>query len=157
MLNAADPDAVLGDYLELVELLGVVSENVLEPANLGRDVLVSQTKEDDPCVRKPLPDDQLAEISIIGDQDALLPVSDAQDLGIFDGAGVVSDNRSDIMPEALKVGCERQVSAFIQQEPHRLGGGEATWCSGLGLAFLPLITRSAYSKLALTSSSVNLG
>ena len=60
-----------------IELRGVVSEDVREPLDLDSQLrILAKTKMQHPEVGLPSGEDQLSEVAVIGNQDALLAVSD---------------------------------------------------------------------------------
>jgi len=89
--DGAHTDATWRDYKESIEAVRVSPKQASESRYLllsGRGQ--SEAEVDDSRVRKDLPEDELAKIAVVGDQNALLMSRDGQDFGIWKPRSVVS-------------------------------------------------------------------
>ncbi len=111
----------------------MVSEDVVQ--SLDRHVerhVVTEAQVDDALVRLALTENELAEVAIVGDQDAPLGVSETQHLGVRQARRVLATDPDRIVATTLEVGDQTRVAALIQQESQERAAGAlaASWCRG---------------------------
>jgi hypothetical protein len=74
--GAPSAHAALSDHKELIKAIGVLAQHALQPCSLDWDRLFPQSEQDDTGVGKSFPDDEFAEVLIVGDEDTLLSVGE---------------------------------------------------------------------------------
>src|SRR2546427_3690139 len=104
-----------------------------------------------------LTENQLAEVSIIGEQNTLLTDSQCQHRMIFQSVRRVIANSGHIIASLLQEGIQTILHTFIKQKFHTW----AWWCScgfcSRGYTSSPSTSACAYARQALTSSWVSRG
>jgi len=102
---AANPHSMVGDDEELIQTIGILAEDVVEPTDFAFQRFLTETNQDDATVGSVLPEYQLSEVPVIGDQDAPLSGRDGQNVIIGEGIGIVVGNGRDVVPHCSKVDC----------------------------------------------------
>lgn len=90
---------------------------MIEPGNLDRQRLVPKAKEDDAAMREAATKDELAEVSVIRDADAVLSDGNSQHIFINEGGRVLVSNGRSVMTARSKMVAQRQVGALVEEEP----------------------------------------
>ncbi len=103
-------------------------------------------------MRLSIAEDEIAEILVVGQDDAPLGKRDRQDFAVIQRVGMVAPADGDVVPLVLEECREAERETFVKEKPHS-GVGAATSC-GFGIASTSLC---ANAKHALTSSIVSLG
>lgn len=93
--------------------MGVMGQDVGKPINPGIKETRAKSQVDDAGVRTTLPDHQLAEVSVIRDQDAPLTPGDVKHHIIGKPWLIILGNESDIMAERVKVASQAGIRALI--------------------------------------------
>ncbi len=65
-------------------------------------------------------DDEFAEVAIEGDQDALFPLRDLQNVWVSQSGRVISRRGHDVMTETSELGGQAQICTLVNQELHTL-------------------------------------
>jgi hypothetical protein len=90
-----------------------VSQDVIKPLDLQRKLsVVTEPKEDDPGMGELHPNNELPEVQIGGDEDALLCVGNGEDPSIGQPLGVLFADPDRIMAKRSKVWDQASVSAL---------------------------------------------
>lgn len=76
-------------------------------------------------MRETLPKDELAEVTVSGDEDTMLTASKGQNLLIGEAAWILARDCSYIVVLADQMGNQAKVGALVKEEPHT-GGGTLT-------------------------------
>ena len=63
-------------------------------------------------------EDQLPEVSIFSDEDALFSRSDGKHLVIWERGRVIKSDDRNIVAEPSKIRCKATVSTLVKEEPH---------------------------------------
>ncbi len=101
----------------------MVDQNLAQPVDLlSRRRIEGQSKIDNPMMRDLVQEDELTKVAIVGDEDALLGMSDAQHFTVRESVGIVVGNGSYVVPFVLEKRSDLELSALIQQESHALRG-----------------------------------
>ncbi len=118
---------------ELVKLIDMVSENVVQPFDCQSERHVgSETQVDHTHVRASFPDDEFTKVTIVGDQDAILGVGDAQNIDIGQPRRMLATDSNRVVAETLKMWDQASVAALIEQKSHAPNDDAlvANWRSG---------------------------
>src|SRR5947209_13104680 len=103
----------------MIETITVVFENILEPADFGGEFSIFPQPEIDYArLRLLVAEDKFAKITIIRNEDAMLPVRDGENLGVANAAGVVVANTPRIVALRDEIWDQACIGTLIQQEPH---------------------------------------
>ena len=90
--------ALLRDHEELVQFVAMDSEHLVQSGDL---VIGSrgqaEPKVDHASVRQTAAEDQLTEVTVIGDDDPLLAMGNPEDLRISQGMGIIVGNGGNVM------------------------------------------------------------
>ena len=98
--SPAHPDAVLGDDQELVQIVGVVTEQESETGHLQGELGASaETEQDHPDVWLAMAKDQLAEITVVGDKHASFGMGKGKDLDVGEAGRIVGHQPGDVVAE----------------------------------------------------------
>lgn len=125
-----------------VEHVGVVLEHMGDAILLDPQIRVlTEAEVDHAAVRLSSSEDQLAEVPVVRDEDALLAPCDSEQILIFQAGGMISGDCRDIVIQGTKPGSKASVCALIQQESHAVAGTESASRAS-----------RAYSRAACTSS-----
>lgn len=83
----------------------------------------AESEQDDPGMRLSLANNELSEISVIGDDNSVLSNSDGKDVDVSEGSRVVLTDGRNIMPQSTKEGCKVVIRALVKQKSptYRLG------------------------------------
>lgn len=135
------------DHEKLIELVGVVSENVVQPfdRHSNRNV-VAKAQVDHSRVRLALTKDEFAKVAVIGDQDAPLGVREAQHFSVRQAWRMLAADADRVVAEKLKMRDQASVTALVEQESH-VPSADAlavNWRSGRR----PIILACAYDSAA---------
>ena len=103
-------------------------------------------------MRLPVTEDQLSEVTVVGDEDAALTMGDGEDVGVLNGPRVLVRYRRNVMSPSREKVREAMVGALVEQESHATVAG----CRGNRRRYFPT-TACAYSRHARTSSRVRRG
>jgi hypothetical protein len=120
--EAANPDALSCHREELIELMGVMSQFMVEPINPHLNLCRAQAKEDDSRERHPILKDEFAKVSIISDENPAIPLGENQNLLIRKAGSMVTSNGGDIMPKGIQMGGNPNVCVLIKEKFHTLVG-----------------------------------
>ena len=82
-------------------------------------------KEDDPSVGEALLEDELAEVAVCNQQNALLVSCDGKHICIGKPVRVVAGDGGNVMSKRLQVRDESEVSALVEEKCHRVASGRA--------------------------------
>lgn len=104
---------------ELVELIDMMSEDIVQPfdCQIERHVC-AEAQVDHAHVRASFPDDEITEVTIVGDQDAILGICDPQDFDIGQPRWMLTSDSNRIVAETLKMWDQASVAALIEQKSH---------------------------------------
>ncbi|HEV2107769.1 MAG TPA: hypothetical protein VGR16_05860 [Thermomicrobiales bacterium] len=106
---------LLGDNQEAVELINVCREHMVDALDLGLKVsVVIQPEENDPGIRSALAKDELAEIAIVGDEDAVLAGGNSEHVGVPHAVWMVAANSRCVVAQAMKIWNQPGVGALIE-------------------------------------------
>jgi len=95
-----------------------VGENVVEALQLSCQLERRKSQENHTDVWLPASEDQLPEVSIFSDEDALLSRSDGKHLVIWERGRVIKSDDRNIVAEPSKIRCKATVSTLVKEEPH---------------------------------------
>lgn len=115
--RAADANPSVVHHQEFVEAPRVHIQDVIEPGNLDRLRLVPEAKEDDAAMRETTTEDQLAEVSVIRDEDAVLGDGKGQHIVVGEGSRIFVGDGCSVMAERSEVIAQRQICALVQEKP----------------------------------------
>lgn len=115
LMNA---DVGRGHRDELVEVVGVRGQHGRQAIALAGEGGRVEAEVDDAGVGLLLVEDELAEVAVVGDDDATLPVGDSQHIGVGQAVGVVNRDDGHVVAEATQVGGEAAVGVLVEQELH---------------------------------------
>lgn len=145
-------DAVTGDNQELIELIGMVSEDMAKPDNFQAKIGVgAQPKIDNAHVRLATMEHERTKVAVVGNEHPLFTNGDGKHLKVWQTRRIVAANASRIMPLFLEKREQPRIGALIQQKSH---------ASPLAFAVCSSYAASvswAKASAALTSSMVNSG
>jgi hypothetical protein len=111
------PHSIPCDDQESIELMSVLSENVVESGQLEREIGgLAKSKEDDPAVRFVQPDDHLAEVAIVGDEDSFFAEGDGEHISVRQSTWDVTPDALRVVAELKEVRQETRIGALVQQE-----------------------------------------
>lgn len=124
----------------MVKPVGIVRQYVIESGDLGWQVNRTEPEVEDPGVWLPLAEDELTEVTIECDQNALIANGDGQDLRIVQGWSVVGGDKRNIVATTSKVGSDASIGALVDEESQRHVSASCTApCTMRGLIFRDLI------------------
>ena len=124
----------------MVKPVGIVRQYVIESGDLGWQVNRTEPEVEDPGVWLPLAEDELTEVTIECDQNALIANGDGQDLRIVQGWSVVGGDKRNIVATTSKVGSDASIGALVDEESQRQVSASCTApCTMRGLIFRDLI------------------
>lgn len=93
MSLSPNPDVAPRDGQKVVESIGVVSQDVIQTAQLKIEIYGSEAEVEHARVRLPMLEDKLAEVPVERDEDALLRHGDGQNRRVLESGRVVSGNK----------------------------------------------------------------
>lgn len=99
----SDPDIPWRHHYELVEMAGVLGQNGLQECNPDVDRNVAEAEQDDAGVRQSISEDKIAEVLVVGEDDAPLVVSDFEDGSIGVGMRIIVAHRGSIVTAHMQV------------------------------------------------------
>jgi hypothetical protein len=100
----------------MVQPISVVRQHIVKALDLNIQIDGTEAKVENPAVRLSVRVDELAEVSIKGDQYPPVPDRDGQNLGVFERRLVVSGHERNIVPPTAQVWRDAGIRAFIDQE-----------------------------------------
>jgi hypothetical protein len=95
----------------------------------------------------PVAEDEVAEVFVVGQDDALFTMGDRQELAVSQCVGIVDATSDDIVALTGEEHCQAERKPFVKKEPQRTGGAASSFCFDVAST-----NACAYSKHALTSS-----
>ena len=96
-VRAPNPNCVNRDDDELVELIAVISEDVVDTLSTNLKPGRVQAQVDDAGVRLAQSKDKLTEIAVVGDEYPLLTIRQGEDVNILHVSGIVGSDPGHIM------------------------------------------------------------
>lgn len=114
------------------KLVRVVFEHGIKVLNLGLEACAWEPKENDARVEEALVEDQVAEIAISDDQNALFVLRDCQDILIGKTVRIFTGYGRNVMAKPAKVSNQPEISALIEQESHTGVASDRAPLGGLG-------------------------
>jgi hypothetical protein len=117
--------------------LSVFIQRPVELFDFGWQGSTWQPKEDDAGVGEALLENQLAEIAVGNDENALLVSGDGKHIFIGKPMGVVAGDGTHVMSKRLQVRDESEVSALVEKECHRVASDQVP-LSGFGETSRPV-------------------
>src|SRR5438067_12785561 len=112
--SPAHTDLSLGDDQEPVELRAVLSEDGGEPVELSLRALGAQAEEEHPRLGEAAADNQLAEVAVVGDEDAPLTPGNRQHLLVAQARGIVVGDAGDVVPARFEESRDAKLGVLIQ-------------------------------------------
>lgn len=142
----------------MIQAVSKVGENVVKPFKLDMQVDSAQAEVEYAAMWMTVAEHQLAEVSIEGDENALIPQSDCQNLGVLERWGIVSCDKCDIVPMTPEIRSDPSISTLVN-EKSREGNHEDGWTvlTSFGRGGRTCTAWRAYAMHAFTSSSVSRG
>lgn len=138
--------------------MSMLGEYLLQSGQLYLDCLALHAKVDHPRGRQALMEDQLAEVRVVGDEDSSFVSGNLKHCLIINAAGEVKDDGLDVVTQGLKKVSNPKFCTLVQQEVHRPGTGAVSGvCREARTRLFFSTSTLAYSRQALTSSTVSLG
>ena len=130
----------------------MLGQDALQMGDPNGERHVAEAKQDDTSVGESVAEDQIAEVLVVGQDDAPLPMSNRQDVAVGQRMRVVVADGGDVVILALEVRREPKGESFIEEERQSVGAAAvslraAVWCTSAW----------AYSRQAFTSAIVSRG
>jgi len=114
------------------KLVSVLLQHGIELFDLGLQRSAWEPKEDDAGMGEALVEDQLAEIAIGNDKDALLSASNSKNILIGKAMRVIAGDGRDVVAELLEVGYQPKIGALVEQKLHKGAASETAPFGGFG-------------------------
>ena len=108
-----------------VQAAGVMGQHVLQTRLEEIKAVGGETQIDDARVWLAMAEDELAEIAVVGDQDAALPLRYGKNLLVGKTCGILAADPPGGVTELNKPGDETRVCALVEKEVHTFVGGVA--------------------------------
>lgn len=144
-----DANPIVGHDEKLIQLAGKVTKYMVKPANLGAQLGISAEPQVDDTSMWPLSaKDKFTEMSVVGDENALLSMSYRKHLRIGKACWEVDGDRNDIMTERSKMRDETRVGALIQQKLHAFAGTASAGTSRCSRWCVASTASCAYARAA---------
>ena len=130
----------------------MLGEYLSDPSYLGRKVGTSEAEENHTGMGTSVSEHQLTEVTVVGNDDALLAVTKREDVFVRHIMRMVAADAGDVVSIGDENRNEPSVDVLVEQKPHgRTAGTPNGACLSCSTA------ARAYARTALTSSRVNSG
>jgi hypothetical protein len=112
----SNPDLAGGRDNELtpVKFVRVFLKHGIEMLDFGLQVSTREPKENDALMNKPLVKNQLAEVAVGNEQNALLAPGDCQDIFISKTMGIIAGDGRNVMAKLAKVDNQPEIGALVE-------------------------------------------
>ena len=114
----ANPHPFLRHDEKCMQLVSILSEDMIQALDLYLKLGGVQTEEDYAFMGEVEAMDQFSKISIVGDEDAPFALGNRKNLCIFKTWHVVSGNSGGVVPKTFQVGSQSGIGAFVHQKLH---------------------------------------
>jgi hypothetical protein len=126
------------DELSGRQLVRLILERLIQVFDLGLQLGPGKPEKQHASVGKSLVEDQLAEIAVGNDEDALLLPGDRQHVLIGKTRRIVSRDGRDVVAEASKVVHKAEIGALVEEEFHTSGASVRAPLGGFGETSSPV-------------------
>ena len=123
MLPSSLPHAPGSDDQKSVEAVSVMGQHVFEARRGESKAVGGKTQVNDTRVRLAMAKDELPKITIIGDEDASLPLRDGQHLLIGQARGMVTADPLRIVTALCEPSSKTGIRALVEEKVHKAVGG----------------------------------
>jgi hypothetical protein len=127
------------DYeFAILKLIRMFLQHGVEMFDFGLQVSTWESKENDPGVQESLVEDQLAEVAVSNEQNALLVPGYCQDILISKTGRVLAGDSRNVVAKLTKVRDKAEISALVEEEFHTGVASDRAPLGGFGETSSPV-------------------